>query len=70
MCQVCLFYFFVFLSKLSSSCEGKTGHDVSESRNVYSVVRFPHALLQILEPCLRLAKAVSWTTNFGFAMMQ
>lgn len=26
------------------------------------------ALLQILEPCLRLAKAVSWTTSFGYAM--
>lgn len=28
------------------------------------------ALWQILEPCLRLAKVVSWTTNSGYAMMR
>ena len=38
MFQVCLFYFFVFLSKLSSSAHGKTGHGAGESRNVYRVV--------------------------------
>lgn len=32
--------------------------------------KFFFALLQILARCLHLARAVSWTTNFGFAMMQ
>lgn len=35
-----------------------------------TVVCICFALLQILELCLRLAKAVSWTTSFGYAMMR
>ena len=67
------FVYFSFLSifqKLSLAVKDQTGHDVDESRSVCLVVWFGFALLQNLVPCLPSVKAVSWTTNFGFAMMQ
>lgn len=48
----------------------RTDYTVDELQMHSTVVILRLTLLQILEPCLRLAKAVSWTTNFGYAMMR
>lgn len=70
MCQVCLFYFLSFFNILFEY-QGQRQVTMSTGLQThYSVMRFCLVSWQILEPCLRLAKAVSWTTNSGYAMMR
>ena len=70
MCQVCLFSFFRFISNFFGIPKITSGHHVDGFQTNCTVSCSRLALLQSLERCLRLAKAVSWTTNFGYEMMR